>query len=241
MGQNEFESFQVAVRTASPNGTSYHVASSELPQLDLSWYQVGFVKVDAIYPNTQGGPGWWPDPLLPSTGLALAAFNTTCALWVDVRTADAPPGNYTLTLTLTLQQQQQPVHLRVAIRILSVRLPSSFRLKTAVNLDQTYLNNSYYQPSNSLLHATWMSYARTLLQRFRINPGTIYAPDKLLSVAEVSDLVEEGMNHYSIARVNTTVEGAKLQAESLVPYVNELRAANLTDVAGIYASYGNTC
>ena len=109
LAQNEAEPFQVAFRSTLPNGLIGVNIAAAAPAgsaggLALSFEQVGYVYVEHIYPNSQGGAGWWPDPLLPplSGERAVAPSNTTCSLWVTARsTATTAPGDYQVTVTLT--------------------------------------------------------------------------------------------------------------------------------------------
>ena len=61
MAANEYESFQIAIRF--PVNATIQMLPN-LFQLPLTWEQVGYVWVDNILPNSQGGKGWWPDVLL---------------------------------------------------------------------------------------------------------------------------------------------------------------------------------
>jgi len=171
MARNEAESFQIAVR--GPTDSSFKVsANSTSDGLSVRWFQVGLVKVDHIYSNPQGGPGWWPDPLLPlAESTAFFPANTTSAIWIDVRsTAGTRPGNFSVTINLT------PGHVfTIPVRVFDVQLPTTLRLKTAINLDEPSLNESYGLKTEEELHAKWLEYAKTLLTDYRINPGTIYA------------------------------------------------------------------
>jgi len=85
-----------------------------------------------------------------------------------------------------------------------------------------------------------MDYARFILNEYRLNPGTIYAEPALITADEAEELVALGMNHFSIVRASTTAAGAKAQVEALRPYVESLRAKNLTNAAvpGFLSVYG---
>jgi len=61
MAANEYESFQIAIRF--PVNATIQMLPN-LFELTLTWEQVGYVWVDNILPNSQGGKGWWPDVLL---------------------------------------------------------------------------------------------------------------------------------------------------------------------------------
>ena len=98
----------------------------------------------------------------------------------------------------------------------------------------SYLNTSYKQANETLLHDMWLTYARALLQDYRINPGTIYAEDAFISPSEAKSLVDLGMNHFSIARSPNTLVEATAAAAKLAPYVSQLRSLNLTGMTSVY-------
>lgn len=116
LAKNETESLQVAVRSAKGG----HLALSVESPLPVEVGRVDYVPVDwptAYYSCTtpewvlrhpraggqsDGWSGWWPDPVVPTNAVDLAA-NTTQAFWLNFK-ADAAtrPGDYSGTLVWTL-------------------------------------------------------------------------------------------------------------------------------------------
>jgi para-nitrobenzyl esterase len=255
LARNEVESFQLALRHELINKAGTPVTLVEVSTsvrntatgdtdsgLAISWSQVGHVLVEHIYTNPQGSDGtWWPDPLLPrADGKALVMRNMTCPLFFDVRASpQTDAGNYTIVVTLQWQDGAMDAEttLNVAVRVFGFSLPQTLSLKNAFDLSQSQLNRSYHFANKSALHTMWMKYARFVMTEYRLNPGTIYAEPALMAVDEAKELVSLGMNHFTIARVPTTLDAAKAQAAALGPYVAELRAANLT-APGLLGVYG---
>ena len=88
-------SFQLLVRHSA--NASANVSIGEAKGLRTSWFQVGYVWVNApmgpagVYPGHHQPPlkprGWYPDPLLPLTQMKLIA-NWSMSLWVTITTND---------------------------------------------------------------------------------------------------------------------------------------------------------
>ena len=83
LAANEFESFQIAIR--SPVNATLSVSTAALRHarvgvgsgdvgvgVGVECAPVGFVWVSAIAGSADGGPGWWPDPVLASGAKAWA-------------------------------------------------------------------------------------------------------------------------------------------------------------------------
>ena len=116
LAKNEAEALQLAVRSAKGGHLSLSVESV----VPVEVGRVDYVPVDwptAYYSCTtpewvlrhprnggqsDGWSGWWPDPIVPTNGVDLAA-NTTQAFWLNFKTdAATRPGNYAGRLVWTL-------------------------------------------------------------------------------------------------------------------------------------------
>jgi len=56
----------------------------------------------------------------------------------------------------------------------------------------------------------------------------------LIAPEEVKSLVDLGMNHFTIAQSDTTLQEATQQAANLSAYVSSLRSLNLSHLASVY-------
>ncbi len=148
--RNEFESFQVVVRSDAGPVTGVSVRLSkplsgpgELPSSALTLYRVGYHKVS--HPsNVEGAAGPWPDPLIPDVdtyfGEKRNAFpfdvpeGETRAVWIDVLVpADAKPGDYVGELEVSAGGGvvgAVPIELHVG----SFALPSTSSLASAFGM-----------------------------------------------------------------------------------------------------------
>ena len=156
---NEHESFQVAVRSAA--NVSYTVdvgdataAAGDFP-LQVSWSQVGLVNVSAIVANDQGGAGWWPDPVLPTTH-AFGVAGLTTSVWFTVYSPPATSaGKYkaTVTLTPTADTAAAPasvITVALEVTVYGFSLPTAPALLTAFNLGEANLAKVYNKSSGGL-------------------------------------------------------------------------------------------
>ena len=156
LAANEGESFQIAMR--SDTNTTYSVAVGAVAAAASSgsaaagsapavtWGQVGLVHVAAIVSNPQGGPGWWPDPVLP-TSHAFGLAGLTTAIWVTVSApTDAAAGKHSCTITLTptgSAADVAPIVVRLIVTVFGFALPTTPALLTAFNMGEGALAKAY--------------------------------------------------------------------------------------------------
>ena len=151
LARNEYQAFELAVRTAEAGTTHLSIAVSplrsrggELPAVKVE--RVGYVPVDypsAYYstevpewcrkvprgaPATDGWPGWWPDPLAPGSSLDLRAGQTQ-PIWFTVHAPkSADPGRYRAEVTLTAGGSK-PIKVPLTVQVLPFALPNQGRLR----------------------------------------------------------------------------------------------------------------
>ena len=161
-----------------------------IPTNAIRTYQSGFVWVTNATDSTRvfpfpcpedlmrRGGCWIMDPLLPlnhnkSTKGKLIE-NMTCGLWFDVSVPrDALPGNYTSNFTLVVGEEiiQDVV---VKLRVYNFELPTSPRLKNAIQIDIAHIYRSFPSLEMNELRKVFLETCDYLLENFRVNPGSIY-------------------------------------------------------------------
>jgi Domain of unknown function (DUF4091)/Family of unknown function (DUF6067) len=138
--RNEYAPFQTIVRAGSRGlkrvnavaGRLVSKSGHSIPADRITLYREHYIEVRKLSPKSSGGPGWYPDALIPfldpSTGkppvharFAAAPFdiapNSNQPLWVDVLTPrDATPGEYTGAITISsegIRPHRVPITLTV--------------------------------------------------------------------------------------------------------------------------------
>ncbi|MEN6548963.1 MAG: glycoside hydrolase domain-containing protein [Armatimonadia bacterium] len=256
LARNEYESFQVALRTA-PN-VELRDCRVTLPDLTgpggarltsncLQWQQVGFVDIKDLSPSTvlpeDAVPGWWPDPLLP-----VSRFNVkpamTQSLWFTVY---APPGTrpgvYTGQVTIT-PANAPALQVPVQATVYDFDIPTQGHLKTAFALMDGYLER-LYGPLTPELRRKYGDFAL----KHHLNPDDIsrtdppdlddlaYYNDHGLNAFNVINMVEPRGKRtwvcYSDLGVYTPTFKQQL-IERLDPYVAELKRRGLYEKAYVY-------
>ena len=146
LGGNEYQAFQLALRTAGTGTSHVSVAVSplqneqhgELPPVTIE--RVAYVPVD--YPSayyttetsewcrkvprgsgaTDGWAGWWPDPLAPGAALEVSPGHTQ-PLWFTVHApTTAAPGRYRAEISVS-SGSARPIRLPLTVTVLPFSLP----------------------------------------------------------------------------------------------------------------------
>jgi len=137
-GRNDYQSFQVAVQAPSSGLSSVALTvsslsgpnGSQIAASNILLFREGYVFVDRSSPdpvgstNHPGGPGWYPDALIPLHDAQGLSINSPSAVpggtnqpfWVDVYVpSDASRGLYSGVVTVTsgTTQVQLPLTLNV--------------------------------------------------------------------------------------------------------------------------------
>jgi len=190
-GRNEYEPFQLALRSAA--GGPVQVRASELKGpggATLSapeTYRVDYVPVDfpigyasseqpgyyRIRPRYRGCDGWageWPDPMVPiGDGRLEIQAGRTQPLWFDVYVPkDARPGDYTGTVELRFagQTQRVPVKLTVWPFVLADRK----KTQAIYDLRRRGGWDIFAGGEEEEMIETWSRF----LDRYNVSPGLIY-------------------------------------------------------------------
>ena len=123
--------------------------------------------------NTQGGPGWWPDPTLRTTS-AFAVAGVTTSIWVTVYApVGTPAGDHAVSVTLLPRSQARStpppppppsspgnpppwadhaITAAVTVTVFGFALPVAPTLLTAFNLDESKLASICKQENRCLPH-----------------------------------------------------------------------------------------
>lgn len=253
---NEYESFQVALRTApghelhdctvtledlhGPNGTV-------IPASCLQWHQVGFVELKQLLKHPrlpeEAVPGWWPDPLLPVSSFDIPE-QTTQSLWVTIYAPpDTPPGQYRGQLRIR-PATAEPVTVDITATVYAFDLPTQPHLKTAFALMDAYLERLYGQATSGLRR----QYGDFVL-RHRLNPDDISRTDPP-DLEDIAYYYDRGLNAFNVINMveprtwGNWVCWSPLEVytpqfkDSLIrrldPYVAELKRRGLADKAYVY-------
>lgn len=253
----EYESFQVVLLapqgshveavTLEPSDLWCHATRSRIPARNIQWQQVGFVEIVKPWRHPEvrdAVPGWWPDPLLPVAQFGLHP-GTAQSVWVTVYAPDGtPPGLYEGRVTVR-PANAPSVEVCVEATVYGFSLPMQGHLKNAFALMDGYLEKLYGKPLSAGLRR---KYGDFLLEH-RLNPDDI----SRTSPPEIEDLLhyrERGLNAFNVLNMveergeatwvcwsPLTVYTPEFMArliERLDPYVEALRAHELTDLAYIY-------
>ncbi len=193
--KNEFESFQIVVRSSSgiqnitPQASSLSGPGGEIISASaIRFYRVELMAIDTPS-DVQGGTGRWPDPLIPMiddldgsprAGFPFdAAANDARAIWVEVLVpSDAVAGIYYGQITLHgigIEGYEVPVSLQVY----DFKLPSTPTLHTYYQLNDLSVCSGHYHGDASC--GDWGDQKMNLIDKYarfaldhRITLGNIY-------------------------------------------------------------------
>lgn len=253
---NEYESFQVALRTA-PNqdlkGCTVEVGDlrgpkgSVIPARNITWEQVGFVEIKNLFQHpklpTEAAPGWWPDPLLPVSRFDVPA-STTQSLWFTVYAPPGTPrGEYEGQVRIHVPNSSDLVA-DVKAKVYGFDLPTQSHLKTAFALMDGYLEKLYGPLTPKLRQA----YGDYVLQH-RLNPDDISRTDPP-DLEDLSHYNPRGLNAFNVINMVEprgkriwvcysplefyTPQFKASLTERLDRYVPEMKRRGLGDKAYVY-------
>ncbi len=259
---NEYESFQVAVRTAPERElrdcvvtlsdlrgtpTRPDALAPVISRSNIEWHQVGFVKLDALFNHpelpTEAVPGWWPDPLLPVGKFSVAA-GTTQALWFTVYAPpQTPAGDYEGRVSIT-PANGPGFTATVKATVYGFDVPAQPHIKTAFALMDGYLEKLYGRLTPALRRA-YGDYAL----RHRLNPDDISRTDPP-DIEDIAHYNDRGLNAYNVINMveprgkrawicwsPLNVYTPKFKEDlirRLDPVVAELKRRGLADKAYVY-------
>ncbi|MBQ2632874.1 MAG: TIM barrel protein [Kiritimatiellae bacterium] len=258
LARREHESAQILVSTAEDaewthgelSVGAFADASGRPFHGTISWQRVGYLPREpgfAMHPyGTDLREKWLPDPLLPAAPFRVRK-GATQALWITAYAADdAAPGVYRGEIVVTERGERRAV-VPVELTVRGFSLPRTFGLKTAFAVMDGFLKARYPDADlKAKRREAW-----DILLDHRLNPDDITRT----TLPDLDDLAyarQRGMNHFTVLNiVPETKPGQKwtLVADPKVlftpefyasftarirPYVAELRARNLLDIASLY-------
>ena len=139
---NEFENFQVAVRSAAASNDTFAIKSTIKAPLTLRCDPMGYAYVSPTVLNSTDG--WWPDAVLAGGHRGWAVAGKTTALWCTVHAPDnAKAGKYSGSVTLK-GATGWTATVAVAATVFGFALPRRPVLQTAFNLDEEMLGKAYF-------------------------------------------------------------------------------------------------
>ena len=195
-GRNEFEPFQLVLRTDDQDLSDVDVELTDLhagkhaviSRSNLSIYFEGSVNI--TQPSMIGGePGLWPDPLIPRVDQYAhekrSAFpfvlrrGNNQALWVEVFVPEsAAPGKYTGSARIS-RGGELAATVPISITVWAFALPSTSTLRTSFGLNGINLLKQHrgQYTNDDELYALTRVYARAALEhRISIHGGSMAPP-----------------------------------------------------------------
>jgi Glycoside hydrolase 123, catalytic domain/Glycoside hydrolase 123 N-terminal domain len=194
--RNEFEPFQIVLRSGSERVDDVDVAISDLrgphdaviSNRNVSIYFEGMVDVRKPS-NGEGRTGEWPDPLIPRTdryyGERRNAFpfrlseNRNQAIWVEVYVpVNARPGNYSGEVFIDVHGRRQ-ISIPVKLEVWNFGLPSTSSLPNTYGFSGlTAVRQHYgkYTRDDEMLRLTALYQKAALLHRISIHGGSMAPP-----------------------------------------------------------------
>jgi len=258
LAQNEYESFQVAVLSPAKlekvnvvfsdlvfNGNPGVKISSQ----NLDWKQVGFIRADKIQNHrhdTEGVPGWWPDPLLPVENFTLSSGQTQ-PIWVTFYAPKGTtPGTYHGTMTL-VPANAPKTEIELTVTVWNFELPDEGHFRTAFAMMDGFLEKVYQQyPTTPELRKNYGDF----LLKHRFTPEGDISRTRTPVLEELEYYRNRGLGAFSILNMVTdrgdatwvcnspkttyTPEFKEKMLQILKPYIEELRQRNLSQQAYIY-------
>ncbi|MBN2310376.1 MAG: DUF4091 domain-containing protein [Candidatus Hydrogenedentes bacterium] len=206
---NEAEAAQVVLYSPERDLRNVRLAATELrdahghvlPASCVSAAPVGFVETHS--PKYYAAPivGWWPDPILSETEQFDVRQGDLQPVWFSVRTPpDAAPGVYTGALTIRPESEPEAI-IPVTVEVWEFALPVRSSLRTAVHCAPAYC----YPPEQfapERVTAIEQAFER-FLAAHRVNPGSIYRPNKLLEGATLERWAKLDVNAFCIKYIRS--------------------------------------
>ena len=188
---------------------------------------------------------WFPEPLLPSSGLTTVPGGTTGA-WVTFTAArDAQPGVYAGRIVADVAGR--PVSVPWRVRVRGFALPERFGLKTAYSVMDGFLRATYPQAFAARKREAW-----DLMLDHRLNPDDI----SRTTPPDLDDLeyaAKRGMNSFNVLNLVPPPKDPRTKwvcfadpeavfgeacydhfRRTLTPYVAELKRRGLDRFAYLY-------
>jgi hypothetical protein len=139
--RNEFEPFQVVVRTASSGNVTVNIDSFGAG-IQTEIYQVKYVNVITAT-DALGRTGPYPDPLWPLSNGATVALtaNENTSFWISLYVpATAPAGDYTANLHIG------GVSIPVRLHVFNFQVPAELHVESKMNYSDEKILSKYGVP-----------------------------------------------------------------------------------------------
>ena len=195
-GRNEFEPFQIVLRTTGPDLENVDVEASNLSgingvsigQANITVYLEHYLKLE--HPSSiEGEAGEWPDPLIPRVdryvGQRRNAFpfrllrGRNQPVWVEVYVPPkTPPGEYKGKVRIMVGDEPE-IGVPLTLRVWKFSLPSTSSLKTSFGFGAVpaqMQHHGHYNTDEDLYAISYIYRKAALLHRISIHGGTFNPP-----------------------------------------------------------------
>ena len=258
LARNEYESFQIGILSSKTLNDVEVVLSDLVLTSDptmrieskfLDWKQVGFVRADRIQKHpedTEGSPGWWPDPLLPVDRFDVPTGQTQ-PVWVTVYAPKGTkPGTYHGTVSI-VPKNGNKAEISLNVEVWNIELADEGHFQNAFALMDGFLERVYsMRPTTPELRKNYGDF----MLKHRLTPeGDISrtAPPVIeelehyrgrgLGTFNILNMVQERGNWPWVCNSPLSVYTPEFKEKlfnRLKPYMEELRNRGLSEKTYIY-------
>ncbi|MCL2742907.1 MAG: DUF4091 domain-containing protein [Planctomycetaceae bacterium] len=258
LARNEYESFQVGILSPKTLNDVEVVLSdlvstadvnSRIESKHLDWKLVGFIKADQIrkHPaDTEGGPGWWPDPLLPVERFDVPAGQTQ-PIWVTVYVPKGTkPGTYSGTVSL-VPKNALKAEIPITVKVWNLELADEGHFQNAFAMMNGFFEKVYsMKPVTPELRKRYGDF----MLKHRLTPEGDITRTDLPVIEELEYYRGRGLGTFNILNMvkergdatwmcNSplnvyTPEFKEKMLNRLKPHIEELRKHGLSKQAYIY-------
>ena len=239
LARNEVEGVQLVFR--AQRSAALELAVEDLIRADgtafpptaITWRQVGYVFTQRPAEYPVDFAGWWPDPLLPRSQLALRSRENQVA-WLSLRTAaGTAPGTYRGRVAIQVDGKRLG-SIPLEVRVHAATLPDSTAVRTAFSLYGHMLAQVYGAEQLDAMERRYMDF----LVDHRLNPDHLYRRQPP-SLEVLADYARQGrLNAFNLLYIDAEQEydrdGLIALAQRLDPLVAHLDSLGLMDRAYIY-------
>ena len=239
LARNEVEGVQLVFRAqrsaalelAVENLT--HADGTAFPPGAITLRQVGYVFTQRPVEYPVDFTGWWPDPLLPRSQLALRSRENQVA-WLSFRTkAETAPGIYRGRVTVQVDGKRLG-SIPLEVRVYAATLPDSSAVRTAFSLYGHMLEQVYGAERLVAMERRYMDF----LVDHRLNPDHLYRRHSP-SFETLVDYARQGrLNAFNLLYLDAKQEydrdGLVALAQRLDPLVSHVDSLGLMGRAYVY-------
>ncbi|MFW5867343.1 MAG: glycoside hydrolase domain-containing protein, partial [Armatimonadota bacterium] len=248
MARNEVEGVQVVTLAAGPERVRFEIGELTHGETgaafdgEIEILQVGYAETEQPPQYEVDFVGWWPEALIPAEqipgGEMIVEPYECMPVWLNVRsTKQTTPGRYFGELLIHREGHDEVGGLPVTVNVHDVTLPDSTTIRTAFTLDPRYVRQTYGDAFDDAM----MMQHYELMADHRINPDNIYRRD-LPDIDVLKHFDErDQLNAFCVRYFHHSEDGNGYQpeqladlAETLDPYVEQLREAGLAEKGYFY-------